>query len=122
EGLKHAHGVLSLAFPALLSLRQQFAKLQALLPYRAAGNSEFLDATIGTEVDETRRLLQEIKNTLGTTAYPFRHAKANISIIDFARTKEFAPDPVLMMFKEMESHLQMLFALYFQVLGRLATI
>jgi Zn-dependent protease with chaperone function len=122
EGLKHVHGVLSLAFPALLLLRQQFAKLQALLPHRAAGSSEFLDAAIANEAQETKRLLEQIKDALGTTAYPFRHAKANVSLMDFARTKEFTPDPVQMTFKEAESHLQMLFALYFQVLGRLATI
>jgi len=122
EGLKHVHGLLSLAFPPLLLLRRQFVKLQALLPYRAAGTSEFLDAAIANETQETRRLLEQVKDTLGTTAYPFRHARANVSVIDFAQTKEFTPDPVLMTFKEAESHLQMLFALYFQVLGRLAAI
>ena len=46
----------------------------------------------------------------------------DVSLINFARSKEYAADGVLMACKEAESHLQMLFALYFQLLGRLVTI
>jgi hypothetical protein len=59
---------------------------------------------------------------LGATAYPFNHVKANVSVVDYARLKEYDPDPLRMMCKEAESHLQMLFALYFQALGRLVTV
>jgi hypothetical protein len=120
--LIHVFAALSFAFPPLLLLRQQFAKLQALLPHRTSGVSELFDAVLQNEAAEARRLLEEVQKALGATAYPFKHVKHNISMVDFARTKEFAADPVLMALKETESHLQMLFAVYFQLLGRLTAI
>jgi hypothetical protein len=119
--LMHVFAVLSAAFPPLLRLRQEYAKLQALLPLRQ-NSSDLLDLALQNEASVARTLLAEIHQALGATAYPFSHAKGHVSLIDFARSKEYEADPLLMVSKESESHLQMLFALYFQLLGRLTEI
>jgi hypothetical protein len=120
--LLHVFGALSAAFPTLLALRQQFAKLQALLPHRVPGGPELLDAVLRNEAGEAARLIGRVQQALGATAYPFSHVKGQLPVADFARAKEYDPDAITMTGKETESHLQMLFALYFQLLGRLVAI
>jgi len=77
---------------------------------------------LANAVATANELLGQVQQTLGTTAYPFNPGEGNVSLVDFARAKEYDPDPALMTYKEIESHLQMLFALYFQLLGRLVAI
>lgn len=120
--LLHLFGVLSATFPTLLVLRKQFAKLQVLLPYRHQAGAELLEAVLENEAAETSKLIEQIHHALGATAYPFKHVRTNMSVVDYARAKEFDPDTVRMTYKEAESHLQLLFALYLQVLGRLAEV
>jgi hypothetical protein len=120
--LIHVFGKLSAAFSPLLELRKQFAMLQALLPHRRRGSSELLDGVLGNSVATANELLAQVQQALGTATYPFNHGEGNVSLVDYARAKEYDPDPVLMTCKEIESHLQMLFALYFQLLGRLIAI
>ncbi len=120
--LLHFYGRLGAVFPPLLALRKQFAKLQVLLPHRGQSSSDLLDAVLRNEAAEAGKLLDQIHQALGSTIYPFSHMKGNMSVVDYARAKEYDPDPLRMTSKETESHLQMLFALYFQTLGRLVAV
>jgi len=120
--LLHFSRGLSAAFPPLLTLRKHFAKAQALLPYRTQGCSELVDAALHMQAGEMAMLLDEIHKALGRLAYPFSHVRANLSVIEYAKAKEYDPDRVRMTCKEAESHLQMLFALYFKSLGRLIAV
>ena len=122
QDLLHVFAALRAAFPPLLELRRQFARLQALLPHRAQCRSDFLETVIANEAAKARTLLAEIHHTLGSTSYPFAHVRGTVTLIDFARSKEYAADPAQMICREAESHIQMLFALYFQLLGRLVMI
>jgi hypothetical protein len=113
---------LSGVFPGLLELRKQFTKLHALIPYAGSSNTEYIETALKNEAEESNRLVQEIQNLLGATVYPFRQPNTNTSLAEFARAKSYEPDAVKMAFSEAQSHLQMLFAAYFQVLGRLVVI
>jgi hypothetical protein len=121
-GLLHLFGVLSAAFPAVLILRRHFARLQVLLPYHNQPGAASIETVLATEATETSGIIEQIHQALGSTAYPFQHMRANISVVEYIRAKEFDPDAVRMTYKEAESHLQMLFALYLQVLGRLVEV
>ena len=81
-----------------------------------------LNTVLQNETRETTTLLETIQQALGSTAYPFKHVRLGISVVDYARARQYDPDPVRMTCNEAESHLQMLFALYFQALGRLVII
>jgi len=120
--LIHFFRNLSAAFPPLLMLRKEFAKVQSLLPHRMPGCSEFVDVAIERQAGQMSALIEKVHNGLGAVAYPFSHIKTNISVVEYAKAKEYDPDPVRMICKETESHLQMLFALYFKSLGRLIVI
>jgi Zn-dependent protease with chaperone function len=120
--LLHVFAALRSAFPPLLELRKHLAQLQSLLPHRAQSRSDFLEIVISNVVTRAQGFIKEVQTALGSVSYPFSHARGNVTLIDFARSKEYAADPALMICKEAESHLQMLFALYYQTLGRLITI
>jgi hypothetical protein len=103
-------------------LRREFAGLQTLLDARPQNNSELMDAAVS---DLTRRVnehLARIRAALGSVAYPFEHVKGRITIADYAQGKTYDPDPALMAASGARSHLEMLFALYHRVLGRLIAI
>jgi Zn-dependent protease with chaperone function len=120
--LLHVFGRLGAVFPSLLELRREFAGLQTLLDARPQNNSELMDAAVS---DLTRRVnehLARIRAALGSVAYPFEHVKGRITIADYAQGKTYDPDPALMAASGARSHLEMLFALYHRVLGRLIAI
>ena len=120
--LLHVSAKVSAAFPPLLELRRESAVLQALLAFRGRVHSEMLDSASASARTRCHDLLACIQKLFGTTGYPFAHPKGPITIVEFARAKEYDADPLLMTFKETESHLQMLFALYYRVLARLIAI
>jgi len=120
--LVHLLEVLTAAFPPLLELRKQLAKIQVLLSHRNQNGSDLFDAVLQNETREARILLETIQQALGSSAYPFKHVRLGISVVDYARSRQYDPDRVRMTCNEAESHLQMLFALYFQALGRLVVI
>jgi len=120
--LLHGFGKLSAIFPGLLELRKQFASFEILIPKRAQGQSELLESTLSQCRARSEELLKNVHNTLGSAAYPFAHPRGHITIVDYARAKQYDPDPVRMAHIEIRSHLQMLFALYHRILGRLVAI
>jgi hypothetical protein len=120
--LLHAFGKLGAVFPALLELRQEFAVLQTLLDARSQTRSELVDAALSGSTRRANELLAEIQTALGSAAYPFDRLHGPISLLDYARAKRYDADPARMAQLEVQSHLQMLFAFYYKVLGRLTTI
>jgi Zn-dependent protease with chaperone function len=118
----HALGKISAAFPWLIESREEIVKLNAFLALRARTNSELLDAALAQTVERSKQLLSEMHNVLGSTAYPFQHPRGHISISEYAQAKEFDADPARMLKLEFQSHLQMLFALYYRLLGGLVGI
>jgi hypothetical protein len=120
--LLHVLENLGAAFPALLELRQTFAQLQALLGARDRASSPFLQTAISELAQTTAERLSQIQATLGATAYPFDHTEGRFSLVDYARAKEYDAEPARMTWLEAQSHLRMLFAVYYRVLGRLVAI
>jgi hypothetical protein len=117
--LLHAFGRLSAAFPPLLELRKEFAVLQTL---SNAGSPACSTTGLSESTERCARHISEIQTALGPTGLPFPHPKGRISIADYARAKKFDSDPARMAQLEAQSHLQLLFALYYQLLGRLVEI
>jgi Zn-dependent protease with chaperone function len=120
--LLHVFELLGTVFPPLLELRQEFAVLQTLLDARSQNRSELVDAALSESTRRANELLAGIQAALGSAAYPFNRAHGPISLLDYARAKRYDADPARMAQLEVQSHLQMLFAFYYQVLGRLTTI
>ncbi len=120
--LLHVFGKLSAAFPALLDLRTELITLQTLGNTASGPRSELHDAVLAESTKRCQELLTTVQTALGATGYPFEHPKGHVSIVDYARTKQFDPNPARMIELEVQSHLQMLFALYQRVLGRLVEI
>ena len=120
--LFNVFGKVGAAFPALLDLRAELVTLQTLGDASAGPRSEFHDAILAETTTRSRELLASVQTALGATGYPFEHPKGHISIVDYARTKQFDPNPARMIQLEVQNHLQMLFALYHRVLGRLVEI
>jgi hypothetical protein len=120
--LAHLLEVLTPTFAPLLALRKQLAKNQVLMPYRNQNGSDLFNAVLQNETREATILIETLQQVLGSTAYPFKHVRLNISVADYARSRQYDPDTVRMTCNEAESHLRMLFALYFQALGRLVII
>ena len=120
--LLHVFGRLGAVFPNLLELRREFARLQTLLDARAQNNSELMDAAVSDSTQRANDLLAQIRTALGSVAYPFEHLKGHITIADYAQGKTFDPDPADMAASGAQSYLELLFALYHRVLGRLIAI
>ena len=120
--LLHVFGKVSVAFPPLLELRRESALLQALLAFRGQVHSEMLDSAAAAAMGRCNDLLARIQEAFGTAGYPFEHPRGPVTIVEYARAKEYDAEPLHMTFKEAESHLQLLFALYCRVLARLMAI
>jgi Zn-dependent protease with chaperone function len=120
--LLHVFGKLSAAFPALLDLRAELVTLQTLGDPTSGPRSELHDPVLAESTKRSQELLATAQSALGSTGYPFEHPKGHISIVDYARTKQFDPNPTRMIQLEIQNHIQTLFALYHRVLGRLVEI
>jgi hypothetical protein len=120
--LLHVFAKLNSTFPTLLELRKELASLQILLRVRGQRGSELLEYTLADCTARSEQGLKEIHKAFGSTGYPFEHPKGHISIVDYARAKQYDADPVRMIQIEISSHLQTLFALYYRILGRLVSI
>jgi Zn-dependent protease with chaperone function len=118
--LIHVFGKLSAAFPPLLELRKEFAVLQTLLGAGGQFHSEQAAGALSQSAQRCNQRLAEIQAALGSAGYPFEHPKGRISVADYARARQFDSNPSRMAQLESQSHLQMLFALYYRLLGRLA--
>jgi hypothetical protein len=120
--LLHICGKLSVAFPNLLSLRKDFTVIQTLLEARSQPGSELVDAILQETVRQANERIANVHSALGAAAYPFPHPKGHVSLVDYARAKQYDADPARMTALEIQSHLQMLFAVYHRLVGRLIEI
>jgi hypothetical protein len=122
-GLLHVLARLTAAFPALLELRREFSVLQTLLELRQQGGSApDVEPTLQASAERARAGMTQIQQALGTASHPFSPDTDSLPLADYARTKEFDADPARMVAHDASSHLEMLFALYHQVLARLVAI
>jgi len=67
-------------------------------------------------------MVSDVQGALGAAIYPFEHVKGRLSLVDYARAKQFDANPARMAQLEAHSHLQMLFGLYYRLLGRLVEV
>jgi hypothetical protein len=118
-GLLHVLGKLSEVFPSLRELRKQFAALQALLSFQSQpGPGTALDSVSA----HVAKLLAALQQALGPTSYPFSDVTGHVLLADYARSKDFNLNPKVRLLKDAQSHLEMLFSVYYRVLGRLVEI
>jgi Zn-dependent protease with chaperone function len=123
DSLLHVLGKVGLAFPAIMELRKEFAVLQALLSIRdRSGEAASAGAALAASAERARGWIAQIQQSLGVASYPFPHSQGLVSLMDYAKTRNFHADPIVMTQMEAESHLMMLFALYHRVLARLVEI
>jgi hypothetical protein len=123
QALLHVLGKLGSAFPAIMELRKEFAVLQTLLAVRGgSAEATAAGAALATSAERARGWMAQIQQSLGAATYPFPHPRGLVGLVDYAKTRSFHADPIVMTQMEAESHLVMLFALYHRVLGRLVEI
>jgi Peptidase family M48 len=119
SGLLHVLGKVCEVFPLLRALREQFAALQALLSFQSEpGPGTALDSVS----DSVAKLLAAIQQALGPTSYPFSDVTGHVLLADYARSKDFNLNPNVRLLKDAQSYVEMLFSVYYRVLGRLVEI
>ncbi len=120
--LLHAMGKMREAFPALLEMRREYAVLQGLIGCRGHGTSVSLEESIAHFAHRVTESVGRIHAALGSSQYPFDPAERHRTIVDYARAKQYDPEPSRMAAKEGECHLRNLVALYYRLLARLTQI
>jgi Zn-dependent protease with chaperone function len=122
--LLHVAATLGAAFPYLHQLRKEYSGLQTLLGVREQNGvlEPAAHTALADSVQRVNGLLSQIRTKLGATGLPLLRVGSPISIADYARSKEFDSDPARMAQLEAQSHLQKLFAVYYEVLGRLVAL
>ena len=106
-----------------MELRKEFAVLQALLAIRdRSADATAAGAALADSAERARGWMAQIQQSLGAASFPFPHPQGLVSLVDYAKTRNFHADPILMTQMEAESHLVMLLALYHRVLARLVEI
>ena len=120
--LLHVFGKVSAAYPDLLELRREYSILQALLGAGSAPGSSFQYVALSDSAGRCSSLVGRIHAALGSAAYPFAGAAEQVTVVEYARAKEFDADPGRMAEHEARSHIEKLFALYYRRLARLAAL
>jgi Zn-dependent protease with chaperone function len=111
------------AFPSLLELRRDCAGLEILLRYRERGQrGDHLNPCLERLSARLRERIDLIQQNLGQVRYPFHHTTERIFVGEYARNKEYHPDPQELLLREGRSHVAKLFALYHRLLGALVAI
>jgi hypothetical protein len=115
----HVLGKLATAFPSLLQLRREFAMFQALV---SCTNETAAGVLIDECSERMQSLLTAIEKTLGTASYPFADVTVHVLLAEYAKSKEFNLDPRMALLKDAQSHLEMLFSVYYRALARLVEV
>jgi Zn-dependent protease with chaperone function len=111
------------AFPSLLELRRDCAALEIVLRYRERGErGDHLNPCLERLSARLRERIDLIQQKLGQVRYPFHHTTERIFVSEYARNKEYHPDPHELVLREGRSHVAKLFALYHRLLGALVAI
>ena len=122
EELSHAFGNISSAMAELRGLQDESCVLAGLLQARDEIHSELADAGLANSIETCRGHLTRLRAIMGSTAYPFPHAKGRISMGEYMEAKEYNPDPARMLQLEVQSHLRRGKLVYTLILSRLASV
>ncbi len=120
--LLHVMEKLRAAFPPLLEARKEYAILGALLGVRGDERAVAVEEGITASTQRLTDFLAQVHKAFGSAHYPFDPPERHRTIVDYARAKQYDPDPARMVCREAECHLQGIVALYHRVLARLIQI
>jgi hypothetical protein len=121
QGLTHILAKVTGAFPSLLQARREYIVLASLLNARSGGSLS-AGGPAADSVAKVKELLAGVRDALGPVQYPFDPPERHRTLADYARTKEFDPDPAMLTCKDAAAHLQALVAVYYRLLARLVQI
>jgi hypothetical protein len=77
-----------------------------------------VDRAILELVRELKSLVAGIQERLKAFAYPFPHARGQMSVADYARSEQPAENDWQRVYQDCQSHVERLFALNYQLIGR----
>jgi Zn-dependent protease with chaperone function len=110
-------------FAPLLEVRRECAALEIILRYRERGErGDHLTASLDRLTTQLRGRIELIQQTTAQIRYPFHHTTERIFVSEYARNKEYHPDPYELVLREGRSHTHKLIALYYRLLGSLVLI
>ncbi|MDB6065061.1 MAG: heat shock protein HtpX [Pedosphaera sp.] len=107
----------------LAEMRKDCAALETVLEHRQ--NQPFADnvtATLENLCTSLQQRINQIQQLTARIRYPFQHASENVFVSEYARNKEYRPDPIELTLLEGRVHVEKLNALYQRLLGRLVVI
>ncbi|MDB6109370.1 MAG: Peptidase Ste24p [Pedosphaera sp.] len=111
------------AFGLLLEIRRDCDALETLLRFRAEGQrAENLTATLASLGMGIEKRVDQVQQKMAQTRYPFQHTTEQVLVNDYARNKEYHPDPFELVLREGQSHTEKLIALYYRLLSHLILI
>ncbi|MDB6125944.1 MAG: Peptidase Ste24p [Pedosphaera sp.] len=106
----------------LFETRKDCAALEILLHYRQQGSADNLQNTIENLCTGIQERVNQIQLKMSLVRYPYQHTTADVFVSEYARNKEYHPDPFQLVLKEGQSHIEKLIALYCRLLSNLITI
>jgi hypothetical protein len=115
------------AFGPLQDLRQKFSALAAAISAcneetRRTNRLQAAEARINELAPQIKVVLKEIQTAIEETAYPFHHAREDLTLTEFAKNDIAATHKTEALCNDCTCHLSRLLPLYQRVLGRLAFI
>jgi Zn-dependent protease with chaperone function len=123
EVLLKVYGSVGATLPALHDLNRKVRAFVMLAQNRNNHSApERVDAEINSLVRGLRELVARIQSKLEGLRYPFRHARGEISIIEYARYGKQDEAEWETVYHDANAHLERLFALHYRALGRLLVI
>lgn len=114
---------LGFALELLPDLREECAKLEAVLHYRRAQPSaDNLTASLENLSTSIQDRVNAVQQRISQIRYPFHHATEQVMVSEYARNKEYHADPHELILREGQSHLEKLLDLHVRLLANLITI
>ena len=115
------------AFGPLQELRRKFSALAAAISAcneetRRSSRLEAAEKRINELAPQIKDLIKTIRTTIEETAYPFHHAREDLTLQEFAKNDIPATHKLEALCNDCTCHLNRLLPLYQRVLGRLAFI
>jgi hypothetical protein len=115
------------AFGPLQDLRRKFSALAAAISAcneetRRTNRLQAAEARINELAPQIKVVLKAIQTAIEETAYPFHHAREDLTLTEFAKNDIAATHKTEALCNDCTCHLSRLLPLYQRVLGRLAFI
>jgi Zn-dependent protease with chaperone function len=109
--------------PAAAELDRIGDTLKTLFDGRQSDDAaQKIDPVITELVEKAQRQIAQVDQRLGDLAYPFKHARGNLSIIEYARTDVQHEHMWVKTMLECNAYSERLVQLYWRIIGRLAII